>query len=260
MGASFYAISLFFRELIRSTGETILLGVESILWIRRAPRQIGEILNQLHICTFKALPVVSVFGAFTGMVVALQTGNSLKTFDAQDMVGGVNAISLAREMGPVMTSIILAGLVGSAMAAEIGTMKVSDEIDALTVMSISPVRYLMMPRLVALTLACPLLTIYNDVLGFIAGGLIAATQLGVDPDTYLNVGKAMIDNSDIYSGLAKSLLFGVIIATISCNEGMKAEGGALGVGRATRSAVVKSFLWIIIFDYFLASLFTQFVY
>lgn len=260
MGTTGQVIWNTLREVTRTAGETILLGLEGILWARRAPRQIVEVLNQLHICTFKALPVVSIFGAFTGMVLALQSGTVLRDFDAQKLVGGVTAGTLAREMGPIMTSIILAGLVGSAMAAEIGTMKVSEEIDALEVMSINPVRFLVMPRILALAIACPLLTVYNDVLGFVFGGLVAKTQLGVDMDTYIDMGKKVLDNADVLSGLGKAWFYGILIATLSCFEGLRARGGALGVGRATRSAVVKSFLAIIVFNYFLASFFTRFVY
>lgn len=260
MGATSYALWRILQNLIWDTGETLLLGWRSTLWIRRVLRQRAEIMSQAYICSIKALAVVSVVGAFTGMALSLQTGSSLALFNQERLVGGVVAVALAREMGPNMTAFILAGLVGSAMAAEIGTMKVSDEIDALEVMSIDPVRYLVMPRLVALAFAAPLLTIYNDFLGYVCGGLVAETQLGVDWDTYTQWAKKMVTNGDVISGLFKAWLFGVTIAMISCAEGLRASGGARGVGRATRSAVVQCTLAIIVFNYFLTSFFTRWVY
>ena len=247
-------------ERLRFAGETILLGGEAFLWTRTFPRQYSSFVAQLYICTFRALPVVGIVGAFTGMVLTLQTGNSLKDFGQEDLIGGVAAVALAREMGPNMTAFILAGLVGSAMAAELGTMKVSEEVDALEVMSINPVRYLVMPRVVALSIACPLLTLYNDALGYLLGGVVGNTQLAVDWDAYIDSGRQYVDNADIYSGLIKAWLFGTSIATISCAQGLAARGGALGVGRATRTAVVQSFLAIIIFNYILTSIFSRFVY
>ena len=260
MGAAFTALWKYIQGIFGDSGETLILGAESTLWLRSIPRQFGEILHQIYICSFKSLPVVLVVGAFSGMVLALQTGNSLKQFGQQGLIGGVTAIGLAREMGPNMTAFILAGLVGSAMAAELGTMKVSEEIDALEVMSIDPVRFLVMPRVIALSIAAPVLTIYNDFLGFAFGGVVGYTQLGVDYDTYINAARQMADNRDLFSGLIKALVFGVTIAMISCSEGLRAKGGALGVGQATRSAVVKSFLAIIIFNYFMTSIFARTIY
>jgi phospholipid/cholesterol/gamma-HCH transport system permease protein len=260
LGATSYSLWRILRNLTWDTGETILLGWRSTLWITRVIRQRTEIINQTYICSIKSLAVVSIVGAFTGMALSLQTGSSLAIFGQEQLVGGVVAVALAREMGPNMTAFILAGLVGSAMAAEIGTMKVSDEIDALEVMSIDPVRYLVMPRLLALSFAAPLLTVYNDFLGYICGGLVADTQLGVDWDTYTHWAKKMIYNGDVLSGLFKAWIFGITIAMISCAEGLRTSGGARGVGRATRSAVVQCTLAIIVFNYFLTSFFTRWVY
>lgn len=260
MGTTSYALWAILRNLALGAGETILLGWEATLWLRRAARQRSELVNQLYICSIKSLSVVSIVGAFTGMALSLQTGSSLAIFGSEQLVGGVVAVALSREMGPNMTAFILAGLVGSAMAAELGTMKVSEEVDALEVMSIDPVRYLVMPRVAALSIAAPLLTVYNDALGYGFGGLVADTQLGVDWDTYTQWAKKMTYISDVTTGLFKAWVFGAVIAMISCSEGLRAEGGAMGVGRATRTAVVKSILAIIVFNYFLTSFFTRWIH
>ena len=260
MASSLKALRRAIRERLEFAGESILLGGEAILWTRTFGRQYSSVIHQLYICAFRSLPVVAIVGGFTGMVLALQTGNALKGFGQEDLIGGLAAVALAREMGPNMTAFILAGLVGSAMAAELGTMKVSEEVDALEVMSINPIRYLVMPRVFALSIAAPLLTIYNDALGYFLGGVVGNTQLAVDWDAYIAGARDFLDNRDVYSGLFKAWIFGIVIATVSCSHGLSARGGALGVGRATRTAVVQSMLSVIVLNYFLTSIFARFVY
>jgi phospholipid/cholesterol/gamma-HCH transport system permease protein len=228
------------------------------LWKRRR-----FVLDQLYTCAIRPLPVVLVVALFTGMILALQTGLELEKFGAKDRIAAIIGVSLCREMGPFMTAIILTASVGSGIAAEIGTMKVSEEIDALEVMSIRPESFLVMPRLFSMALLTPLLTLVTDVVGVLGGCLVAATRLRIEPVSYL---KHVIDSlsgdiwvvglpKDLYTGLFKALAFGVIIATIGCASGLRASGGALGVGRATRTAVIQSFLLIIIVGYYLTSFF-----
>jgi len=163
--------------------------------------------------------------------------------------------TMCREMGPFMTALILAASVGSAMAAELGTMAVSEEVAALHVMSINPVRFLVMPRLVAMLVMCPVLTVYTNVVGILGGMLVACTQLGVSPRAYYDNAMSYLHNKEIYVGMLKSVVFGVVVAAVSCYQGLSATNGAIGVGQATRRAVVLSFLLILVIGYFITRFF-----
>jgi len=222
------------------------------------------IVEQFKSCGLAPLPVVSVVGLFTGMILTLQVGVELERFGQAERISDIIAVILFREMGPFMTGMILTASVGSAMAAEIGTMAVSEELDALECLSIDPVSILVMPRILAMALMTPLLTFIGNLIGCIGGGIVAATQLDVSVSVYArNVYSSLQATSqqlgplpeEIYTGLAKSLVFGVIISTISCAAGLKAEGGAIGVGRAVRTAVIRSFLMLIIIGYFISWMF-----
>ena len=192
---------------------------------------------------------------FTGMILALQTGLQLRRYGQEEFIGSAVSISIIREMGPFMTGLIIAASVGSAIAAQLGTMKVSEEISALEVMSIDPNRFLVMPRLVALTLMMPILTVYTKVLGILGGGIVGATQLGVSFQVYLDNATRFAENKDLYVGLFKAMVFGVIIATVACHQGLSTSEGAVGVGRATRQTVITSFLLILIVGYMITRLF-----
>ena len=244
---------------LRTSGETLLLIYHTILhlpyiWFKR-----HEILRQMYVSGFKSLFTVSVVALFTGMIIGLQTGLALKTYGQQDLIGQIITITLTREMSPFMSALILSAAVGSAMAAEIGTMTVSEEVDALEVMSIDPVRYLVLPRLVGFTLIVPVLATYATLLGVVGGGLVANTQLGVELPTYFNVVLEVLRSKeglkDIWVGQLKSFVYGITIASISCQQGLAASGGAIGVGIAVRQSVVSSFLMVIVLGYFITSMF-----
>jgi phospholipid/cholesterol/gamma-HCH transport system permease protein len=220
-------------------------------WRKRA----GDIVSQLEICAFGGFPVAMLVAVFTGMVLALQAGIQLKDYGQEASIGILVAASMCREMGPVMTGYILAGLIGSTIAAEIGTMKVSEEIDALEVMSIEPVQFLVMPRLIALAIVCPLLTIYTDLVGVIGGGVISKADLGVPYSLYFRNALESLANKDIYTGLFKAFTFGITIAIVGCAQGLRAENGAAGVGKATMKAVVISFVAVLILDFIWTYLF-----
>jgi phospholipid/cholesterol/gamma-HCH transport system permease protein len=226
--------------LLRATSQLVLLG-----------RKKREALEQLILCTVGSAGVVFITSLFTGMIVSLQTGNVLRDYGQEASLGTVVAVGMCREMGPVFTCLSLAGLVGSTYAAEIGTMKVSEEVDALEVMSIDPVYYLVMPRLLALALSSVVLTIYADVIGIVGGALVARASFGVDLELFFRNGREATKLKDIYGGLLKSFLFGITIATVACGQGLRAEQGPAGVGRATLRAVVISFIFILVFDYLL---------
>jgi len=195
--------------------------------------------------------VVFVIALFAGMILSLQSGIQLQRFSQEAALGYLVSAAMCREMGPVFTAIALTGLVGSTYAAEIGTMKVSEEIDALEVNSIDPVYFLVMPRLLALSAAGVVLTIYADAMGIGGGMLVAKATFNVDPGVFLKNARDALDVKDIYGGLLKALVFGATIATVSCSQGLRAEHGASGVGRATLRSVVIGFLFILVFNYFL---------
>ena len=248
---------------VLGAGETLELLFESTLYVRHAWKRRRFLLDQLYTCGIRPLPVVLVVALFTGMILALQTGIELERFGATERIASIIGLGLCREMGPFMTALILTASVGAGMAAELGTMKVSEEIDALEIMSIEPASFLVMPRLVAMSLLAPMLTFVTDVVGVLGGCLVSATRLRISPETYM---KHVVDSlsstltifdlpKDLYTGLTKAFVFGVIIATVGCAAGLRASGGAIGVGRATRTAVIQSFLLVIVVGYYLTSFF-----
>jgi phospholipid/cholesterol/gamma-HCH transport system permease protein len=223
-------------------------------WHRR-----NQVLDQFWVGGIKVLHVVLLVGFSIGMVVSLQTGIELARIGQQDQIGTLVALTMAREMGPFITATILAAAVGSALAAELGTMSVSEELSALEVLSVDVVSYLVVPRLVGLAILAPMLTILCDAVGIIGGGLVARSQLGIGLELYFNSAiDALQDPSpffelpkDVYVGLLKAFVFGVLVAVISCAAGLRTTGGALGVGNATRSAVRDSIIVVIVFNYFM---------
>ena len=217
------------------------------------------IADQMVTMGLQVLHVVLVVGLFMGMIVSLQTGIELARIGQQDQIGTIVSLSMAREMGPFITATILAATAGSSIAAELGTMAVSEELSALEVMSIDRYKLLVMPRVVALAVMCPILTIFCDTIGIVGGGFVANSQLQVGWELYketavdaLRPVKGLLDLPfDVYSGLLKAFVFGTIISVISCSQGLQARGGALGVGHATRGAVRDSIIAIIIANYFM---------
>ncbi len=251
------------RQLITSVhnaGYGCVLLAESVYWLKAFFSKFREILRQMYVVGYQSLPVTLIVGIFVGFVLALQTGLSLKTFGMEHLVAQIAALSMTREMGPLMTSIILAGRVGSAMAAEIGSMRVSEQIEALEVMSVSPVKYIVMPRIVALTIMCPILTVFANSIGIVGAAIVGNLQIGVPMQAFFKDAIESMAFKDIYSGLFKALVFGVVIATVSCSEGLRTRGGTVGVGESTRRAVVNALLLILIFNYFLTSIISRMFY
>lgn len=267
------------RDLIGAVGEYVIrttqtTGFSLVLAWRAAkgivsPREWRkrwrEVFRQAYVAGIESLPVTLVVAVFIGFLLSLSAGVELAKYGQQAIVGQLVAVSVVREFGPFMTGLILAANVGSSMAAALGTMKVSEEIDALEVMAIPPARFLVFPRLVAMAVMTPVLTIFSDVVAIIGGGVIAMTQLGVSwPKYYQNVLEGLVatgagwpfyEGKHIFTGLLKAFLFGVTIAIVSCSEGLRTEGGAVGVGRATRRSVIQCYLLILILGYFLTALF-----
>jgi phospholipid/cholesterol/gamma-HCH transport system permease protein len=261
--AIFSATARFLFESVSGAGFTLVILFTAVLFSKRLFKRRGYLLDQLYITGVKPLPVVLVVGVFTGMILALQIGVELDRFGQKESIAYIIGQALCREMGPFMTALILTASVGSGMAAEIGTMKVSEEIDALEVMSIHPVEILVMPRVVALSIMCPVLTFICDVVGVIGGGLVGHAQFNISYQVYYNNVIESLSSGgglfglpkDLYTGLLKAWVFGVLVATIGCSNGLRAKGGALGVGQATRTAVINSFLLIIIIGYYMTWIF-----
>ena len=243
----------------QGTGQALLLllGAASQVPFAVSRRNRDDVVRQLYLVGIKSLGVVSVVALFTGMILALQVGLELRRYGQENNIGTLVSISMLREMGPFMTGLVVAASVGSAIAAQMGTMTVSEEIAALDVMGISPLRYLVMPRLVALGCMMPLLTVYTNVLGMLGGALVGMTQLGVTPEAYFDNAFRYAENKDLYVGLFKAFLFGLIIVSVSCYQGFAATEGAVGVGRATRRSVIVSFLLILVVGYFVTRSFYQ---
>jgi phospholipid/cholesterol/gamma-HCH transport system permease protein len=241
----------------RDTGRAGLMLAEAALHLRFAftPRARREIVAQMFVAGIKSLGVITVVATFTGMILALQTGIELRRFNQEVNIGTAVMVSMLREMGPFMTGLILAACVGSSIAAQIGTMTVSEEISALEIMSINPVRFLVMPRLVAMAIMTPLLSFFTCVMGVLGGGVVGMTQLGVSWDAYIANATRYAEVKDLHVGLLKAFLFGIIITAVACNEGFATTQGAVGVGMATRRSVISSFLLILIVGYFVTRLF-----
>jgi phospholipid/cholesterol/gamma-HCH transport system permease protein len=231
----------------------MILFVQTLGWILRPPLEGREILKQMERVGVQSLPVVTITAAFTGMVLALQSFTGFKRFGAETMVGTVVALSMTRELGPVLTGLMVSGRMGSAMAAELGTMRVTEQIDALYTLATNPIQYLIVPRFLAAAIMLPILVIFADVIGILGGYLVSVQILRTNPTLYIRRTWDFLQLNDVYSGLVKAIFFGMIIATISCYQGFSTEGGAEGVGRATTKSVVLSSLIILISNYFITA-------
>ncbi len=239
-------------------GQAICLMVESFAFMpsvlfNHNSRQ--AFVRQLYTAGIRTLPVITVVGLFAGMILGLQVGLALRRFNQETFLGAAVMISLIREMGPFVTGICLSACVGSAMAAELGTMTVNDEVAALEIMSISPVKFLAVPRMTALLVMSPILAFYACILGVIGGGLVGYTQLNVEFQQYLASAMSIAEVKDLFVGVLKATVFGVVIATVSCFQGFSVKMGAVGVGRATQHSVIISFLLILMFGYMITRMF-----
>ncbi len=244
--------------LVEDAGYTVALWIETLRWTFTAGFfRLRAISDQLYICGVQSVIVTLIVGLFTGMIITLQMGLVLKQYQIHGFIGMVVMITMLKELGPFMCAFILAGRVGSAMSAELGTMAVSEEIDALKVMSINPVKLLVMPRFVALTLMAPILTIFADIVGVLGGSVVAKYRIGVSYTLYYKrIWEYLQDAplSLLYGGMVKAMVFGMLISIIGCANGLRATRGAEGVGQASRRTVVDSFLLILILNYFMSSI------
>ena len=239
----------------RASGDLILFTLHIFVCLFKAPFYLGQAIQMSIEIGFYSLPVVALTTVFSGMVIAIQTYEAVSKFSAEGAVSMVVLVAVTRELAPVMAALMVSGRIGAAMAAEIGTMRVTEQIDALSTLRTDPVQYLIVPRVVAGTLMMPLLVLVGDIIGICGGYLVGVTKMDFNATTYLvntwNTLKAM----DIISGMTKAAVFGFIITVLGCYHGFKSQGGAQGVGQATTNAVVSSSILILIFNYLLTELF-----
>ena len=232
--------------------ETTLLAARAARGLFKRPRYIPETIAQMDAIGVGSLTIIILTGFFTGGVLTLQTYPTLKFYGAQDQTGRLVALSLVRELGPVLTALMVTGRVGSAISAELGSMAVSQQIDAMRALGTDPVRKLVAPRLIALIVTLPLLTVIADVVGIVGGWTVATGLYGMTSGTFITSVREGITADDIIGGIIKPLVFGFIIGTIACHKGLTTEGGTVGVGRSTTRAVVTASIVVIVADFFLA--------
>lgn len=241
-------------KLINEFGSIGLLLFKSLSLSVRRPFKLDYIFKQMEFIGVNSVTVVGITGLFTGMVLVLQSYYGFRKFGSESLVGATVALSMTRELGPVLTSLMVAGRAGSAMAAELGSMRVTEQIDALIVMALNPIKYLVTPRVVAAIFMLPLLTILSDFIGIVGGYIVGVKLLGVNEGAFISKMVKYMDLSDIYNGLIKAACFGLILSIVSCYKGFYTKGGAEGVGRSTTEAVVVSCVTILVSDYVLTSL------
>jgi phospholipid/cholesterol/gamma-HCH transport system permease protein len=228
---------------IEAFQEFVLLSIRAVRNIFRSPHYADDILIQMDVIGVGSLFIVSLIGLFSGIVMALQMARALTQYGAEGQVGSIVAITLVRELGPVLTAVLVAGRNASGIASEIGSMKVTEQTD--------PIQKLVTPRLIAIATVLPLLTIISDFIGLAGGYFIASTMLGLTFPEYWTTAWQALEYNDIAQGLLKPLVFAVIIALVGCFYGMRTSGGTQGVGRATTSAVVSSSVWIFVLTAFI---------
>ena len=235
---------------IESLGRIVILFVQTVYHIPQM--KFRHVIQQMSHLGVDSLPIVGLTILFTGMVMTMQSAQEFIKYGAQSSVGGVVSIAMGRELAPVLTGVVAAGRVGAAITAEIGSMKVTEQIDALRVMATNPLAYLVAPRLVACMLMLPILVSFADIIGTIGGYLVATLYAGISSFSFLHSIKIFAVVNDVTGGLVKSMVFGAIIATIGCYKGLTSAQGAEGVGKATTGSVVTSIILIFISNYFLS--------
>ncbi len=239
---------------LQKTGALALFFLKTIFLALRPPYYPREILRQFLDIGYFSLPVVGLTALFSGMVLALQSHTGFSRFSAEGAVATVVVLSITRELGPVLAGLMVAGRVGASIAAEVGTMRVTEQIDALTTLSTNPLKYLVAPRLLAGLLMLPLLVLVADIIGVFGGYLVGVYKLGFNPSTYLQETVRYLEREDVISGLIKAATFGVAVTLMGSYHGYYSKGGAQGVGRATTLAVVSGSILILSLNYLLTAI------
>lgn len=232
---------------------TLFIG-EILFWLVHPPFRFKQVIRQAEKIGASSLPIVTLISFFTGMVLALQSAYQMQKIQAEMYIGSLVALSMIRELGPVLTALIIAGRCGAAITAEIGTMKVTEQVDALETLATNPINFLVVPRFWALLISLVVLTVYANFVGMFGGYLIGVYKLHIPYLMYIKMTFEPLTQSDVRNGLYKSIVFAIVICVIACFEGMRAKEGAEGVGKATTSSVVRSFVLIIACDCILTAL------
>ncbi len=243
------------RRFVGVIGGVAVLSWETLRAALSPPFELRELVRQVDEIGIKSLSIASITALFTGMVLALQTAVGLTRFGAKLYVGSIVSMAMVRELGPTLTAVILAGRVGSGITAELGSMAVTEQVDALRAIGASPVRKLVVPRVLACMVVVPLLAVLADFLGIIGGMIIGTTELHVSWHFYLRTVRDTLVLQDVMSGIGKAPFFGFLIGVIACTNGLKTQGGTEGVGRATTNTVVAASIAILVVDFFLTKLF-----
>ncbi|HBN08406.1 MAG TPA: ABC transporter permease [Cyanobacteria bacterium UBA8530] len=241
-------------NLLEAFGEPILLAAKAFGSILRGKIHRGNALSQLSLIGVDSFPIALLTALSVGMVFTMQVASEFIRFGATSAIGGVAAIAIARELAPLLTGVVVAGRVGAAIAAELGSMKVTEQIDALKVMATDPVDFLVAPRVLACVTMLPLLTLLANIIGIFGGGMVAVALKGVSPQLFFDSVQQLLTAGDVFRGLIKAACFGAIIAVVGCQKGLATSNGAQGVGRSTTDAVVISLITIFVSNYFLSSL------
>lgn len=247
-----------FTRVLEGIGSTLQLFLRSVSYLPTLPRQYGRFIEQCYLIGYTTLPIVAILSFFIGSVLALQAGYSMENFGAKQFIGSLVGLSMARELGPVMVSILVAGRVGSAITAELASMKVYQEVDALITMNIPPPRMLVMPRLAAVVVMMPVLAIIANLVGWFGGAIICSTNssIAIEPSAYFATMRRFMEFKDVLNGLIKAEIFGFTIVLVCCNIGLNTQGGPREIGAAVTRAVVASLILILVLDYFVTKVLT----
>lgn len=239
---------------VEELGSLALFFTHTLYWFIRPPVFVRQFFKQMEFIGVRSSTVVLLTGMFTGMVTALQSHYGFSLFGAEALVGSTTALGILRELGPVLASLMVTARAGSAITAEIGTMRVTEQVDALTVMAVNPYQYLIIPRIIAAIIMMPILTLLFDFIGIIGSYFVGVELLGIDKGIFMSRIVEYVDYEDLFSGLIKAAFFGAIFSIVGCYKGFTTTGGAEGVGKSTTNSVVISSVSILIADYFLTAI------
>ena len=241
-------------RVLEGIGSTLQLLLRSVAYAPTLPRQFGRFIEQCYLIGYTTLPIVAILSFFIGSVLALESGYAAQNLGPKQFIGLLVGLSMARELGPMMTAVLLAGRVGSAIAAELASMKVYQEIDALETMNIPPARMLVMPRLAAIVVMMPVLTIVADLVGWFGGAIVAKYThfISIEPESYFATMRQYMDFGDVANGLQKAEIFGFVVVLVCCNIGLNTRGGPREIGAAVTRAVVTSLILILVLDFFVS--------
>lgn len=242
---------------VRTMGHMFIFLINALTFIFRPPFKFRQLLREIRFIGAKSMTVIFLMGSFSGMVLALQAYHTLRRAGSEALVGPAVALTLIRELGPVLSALTVTGRAGSALTAEIGIMRITEQIDALTSMALNPMRYLIVPKIVAAVIVFPLLTAVFDVIGIYGGWLVAVKLLGLSSGTYFSQMQHFVDMEDVSVGIYKALTFGLLVLWVCCYKGYYTGYGAEGVSKATTEAVVMSSVLILVSDYFILTLFVR---